>query len=171
MADASFVSGQYLTAAALNAQINKIRTRRQQVAQTVNNTTTLTSSTYLTLPVEANKFYVFEATIIYTAATAADFRFALSLPTGSSMRLGTWTSGVTAGSGDFGAAIAHDAITTAFPMGGIGTAFNPMTARPTGVITIGANAGSCTVQFAQETANASDTTLNSQSWIRLTEVD
>lgn len=167
MADAAFVAGQNLTAAALNDQFNLIRMRRQQVAQTVNNSTTLVDSNYLTLSVKANTNYIFEALILYTADAGADFKFNISLPTGSTLRIATWTNLTTGAAID--SPIAHDAITTQpWPMGGVtGTV---MSSRPTGVITIGSTAGSCTIQFAQNTATVSNCDLNSQSWIRLTEV-
>ncbi|MFA7117122.1 MAG: hypothetical protein WC140_07850 [Bacteroidales bacterium] len=167
MADAAFTAGQNLTAAALNDQFNQIRTRRQQVTQTVNNSTTLVNSTYLTLSVKANTNYIFEALILYTADALADFKFNIALPTGSTLRMATWTN-LTSGTA-LDSPIAHDAITTQpWPMGGVTGV--TMSSRPTGAITIGGTAGNCTIQFAQNAAHASNCDLNSQSWMRLTEV-
>lgn len=168
MADADFLASQKLTAAALNAEFNKTRVRRQQVDQTVNNSTTLINSNYLSFSVEASKKYILESAIMYQAAAAADFKFNLSLPSGSSLIIGTWTSLVTAAAVD--STIAHDAIATQpWPMGALTGV--TMTSRPTGTISIGGTPGTAVVQFAQNTVNASNCTLVTGSWMRLTEVD
>jgi hypothetical protein len=167
MADAAFVAGQNLTAAQLNDQFNIMRVRRQQVVQTVTNSTTLVNSNYMTMSVKANTSYIFEALILYTADAGADFKFNIALPSGATQRIATWTN-LTSGAA-LDSPIAHDAITTQpWPMGAVtGTV---MSSRPTGVITIGVSAGSCTIQFAQNVATVSNCDLNSGSWIRLTEV-
>lgn len=131
----------------------------------VNNSTTLVNS-QLTLPVSANRVYALTGLIVYTASTAADAKVALSLPSGASSRLaGTRLASVAAGTqGDLDAVAVANGLE--YWMGGAGTS-NTMAASLVGRVSTSDTAGTLTVQFAQVTADATDTTLLSGSWLKL----
>jgi hypothetical protein len=164
-----FTVGQRLYAATLNAAFDITRVAYQVTDQTVNNTTTFLSSTYLTFSVAAGLTYVAEAQIIYDTNATADFKYNWLGPAGVFIRGSAWASAVTAAAVD--ATIYHDAVdlTGPWPAGGIASG-TMMTVRPWAAIGVGATAGSLTFQFAQNTANASNTLLKACSWIRLTRV-
>ena len=163
-----FQAGQSLTAADLNAAFDIRRVAWQTGDQIVNNSTTFVSSTFLTLTVAANSSYVYEALLVWDTNSTADFKHQLLVPAGAAVRQGTWTPTNTVAATN--TTIAVDAL-DAIGYGGGGVALGTMlTARPVGLIATVGTAGSVTVQFAQGTANASNTTLKTGSWIRLTKV-
>lgn len=163
----SFSAGQRLTAARLNAALDITRTVYQQADQTVNNSTTFVSSSYLTLPLEANSGYKYELFLIFEANSAADFKHNVLLPAGAGVRHGVWTPVIAVSSTN--TTIALDALdATAFNSGALtGT---KMTAHPKGIIATGGNAGDVTIQFAQASAHASNAILALGSWMTLTRV-
>lgn len=164
-----FTAGQDLTAAVLNAAFDVQRLAFQPSdSAPVNNSTTLVSSAFLTLPVEANSIYYFEGHILTTSATAADVKNALSLPAGSTGLIVPWGSDTAAASAS--ATITHDATTTlTWATGGLGTG-TTFAGRPEGYLDIGAIAGDCVFQFAQQTATGSNTVLKAGSRMKLTRV-
>lgn len=133
----------------------------------VNNSTVLTTVADLTMPVSATRQYAIDGCLIYTAATAADAKIQINGPTGATARIVTNAL-------DTGAASAigsrdATAYTIGSPMalGGVGTG-TTVAAHLTGRLSTSDAAGSLTLQWAQNTANASDTTLVLGSWIKLT---
>ncbi|MGH3978080.1 MAG: hypothetical protein ACRDRZ_03600 [Pseudonocardiaceae bacterium] len=164
-----FTAGQKLTAAELNAAFDIDRTVYQAADQTVTNSVTLVSSTSLTMPVEANATYAYDALVIYTAPTAQDFRYKWLLPTGSGIRNSPWNNTLT--DTTLNAPVAHDAFDVfESAAGGIG-AGAMVTYRPGGVMIVGATSGSMTFQFAQWTAGAATSAvLKLGSWVRLARV-
>lgn len=165
-----FVSGEDLTAARLTAAFDATaRTAFQLVdAPAVNNSTVLVSSTYLTIPVEANSSYVFEAHIIFTTTSTADFKNSLLPPSLSTGLVVPWGSDTAAAS--VSATIAHSASTIlTWATGGLGTG-TLFASAPKGFIDTDIAAGNCVFQFAQQNAEASNTILKAGSWLRLTKV-
>lgn len=127
--------------------------------ETVNNSDTLQDDDELILPVAANEKWVFEIVIFMTSGTTPDIKFALTVPSGATA---DWTL------------VPH--ITTASAIsdsfrGGAGTAHsssgqsNRMVVGK-GEIEVGATPGNVVLQWAQNTANASDTKVQSGSYIQ-----
>lgn len=140
----------------------------QGTDQTRNNSTTFLSSTDLILPVGQNINYILESQLIVDSGTTPDVKWNFSIPSGASLRLSGWN----AGTGDTATqtGIIHDANdSTTFASEGGGSGVM-ITCRPGGRLAVGNTAGSLTVQFAQNTANASNTILKAGSWIRLSRV-
>lgn len=135
----------------------------------VNNSTTLISSTQLTVPVGANTNYLLEMGLIHTSSTVADIKIGLAVPAGSTTpRIATWTSGVAAAA--ISDAIFHDALdATSFAGGGLGVG-QMFTTRPWAWFTTGATAGNVVLQYAQNTAEASNTILKAGSWMRVSSI-
>lgn len=163
-----FSAGQKLTATQLNAAFDIRRRKYQAADQTVNNTTTLVSSTDLTLSVAANSVYTLDAFVIYVSGTTPDIKFNYSYPSGASLRFSAYYIATTDTTGN--AAMIRDVVDDfgAFGAGGIGTGM--MSMIPQGRLTVGATAGNFVVQFAQFTANVSNTLLKAGSWIELVKV-
>ncbi|MGH3882115.1 MAG: hypothetical protein ACRDRC_01765 [Pseudonocardiaceae bacterium] len=153
----------------MNATFNETRMAYQAADQTVNNSITLISSTYLVLAVEDNSVYVFEGHLLHTSGTTPDFQVNILLPASSTVISAVRWGSDTAAS--FGATdVYHDGFTTSgWNLGGIGSSV-VFASAPRMVFSTAATAGNCTVQFAQNTANASNTVLKAGSWIRLTKV-
>lgn len=164
-----FVSGRRVRAVEVNDAIDDaIRSRYQTADQTRTNSTAFLSSPDLVCSVAANAWYTFDSFIIVDTNATADFKFNLALPAGSGAVLSLWGSGVLAAS--ISDVIFHDVLnTTTIPAGGV-AAGTLMSMRPAGILAIGATAGSCTFQFAQNTANAVGTILKLGSWMKLSRV-
>lgn len=151
----------------LNATVT--RTVYQVADQALVSTTVLVSSTYLTLPLDINSAYTFEALLIYDTNATADFKYSMLLPAGSFIRQGVWTAVTSATATN--TTIGVDAIDATAVNGGGVAGGVMMTMRPTGIIASATTPGNATVQFAQVTSNATNaTTLKIGSWMRLTKV-
>jgi hypothetical protein len=161
-----FVAGQDLTALSLNTAIDTSGIMVYQGADStpVNNSVVLVSSSYLTLPVVANGFYIYESSILYDGNSTANFQHLIVCPNfstnGALSRLNITVGGTTL------LFNADTSLSTASAGGGVGTV-KPTTRS--GLLAIGI-AGNVSIQFAQNTANASNTVLKQGSWIRLTQV-
>jgi hypothetical protein len=120
--------------------------------ETVNNSTTLQDDDELFITVEANKDYIFDMVFLFDSGTTPDFKYAFSVPSGASL-IGQELSG----------AGGVDNITeTGDTISGSG-AYRAV--KITSILQVGANAGTVTFQWAQNTANASDTNVSSGSYI------
>lgn len=164
-----FTAGEDLTAARLNAAFDIIRVVVQVGdSANVNNSTTLVSSTYLTLAVEASAVYLAEYELIYDTNSTADFKSSLTLPAGATVTLARWTSGTTGTAID--SAIEHNADTLVTMSSGGVAVGTRMSCRRAGIVVMSTTAGNATIQFAQNVANVSNTFLSRGSWLRLTKV-
>ena len=171
------VAGEDLTAGRLNALYDENRTVYQSSDQTVNNSTTLVSSTSLTVTVAANSTYIFDAWLHWESNPTADFKFILSVPAGATGRWSpicpTDASAPIVGAERINYTVFQtEALTVSWSGAGddttTGTIF--ICARPSGYIVTAGNSGSATIQFAQNVANVSNTRLKTGSWMRLTKV-
>jgi hypothetical protein len=136
---------------------------------TVNNNATLANDAQLTLPVEANTTYTLEMYVDYSSATAADAKIGLVVPASATWSVapnGMLTT-VAATSGSVETAPSVTAGNLQFGGNGAGV---HLTANPVGWLKTAGTAGNVVVQFAQATANASNTLLYTGTWIRLTRV-
>lgn len=163
-----FAAGQKLTAANLNAAFDITRIVYQSADQTVNNTTTYVSSSNLVLSLAANSVYVYKSCIVFDTGATPDFKHKLLLPAGAAVRRAVFTPTTTVAATN--TTIGMDTLDLVeFASGGV-AAGTMMTAFPMGTIYTAGTAGSVTVQFAQQVANASNTVLKIGSWIELTKV-
>lgn len=168
-------AGQRLSASDLTTAFDEtLWTKQQEADETVNNTTTLQDSTYLVfedLPANS-EWLIAAAEIMYTSDATPDFKVAFTTSSASdTLRISKWG----AAPGDTGtdntidqsATDAFQTITLTGPGAGTGQL---MTLRPGGVITVSSADTDLTVSFAQNTANASVTTLRRGSFLSLTRV-
>jgi hypothetical protein len=136
---------------------------------TVNNTATLASDSQLTLPVEASTTYALEMYLDYSSATTPDAKVSLSVPASATWSVapnGLLTS-VAATSGSIETASVTTSGSITYGGNGAGT---HVSANPVGWVKTAGTAGNVVVQWAQNTANASNTVLYTGSWIKLTRV-
>lgn len=158
-------AGADLTATLFNSTVDNAGVMAYQGADSppVNNSATLVASTYLTIPVVANGFYVYEDTILYDTNSTADFQYLIVCPNfsanGPLSRVFLNTSSTITVNAD-------TSLSTAAGGSAVGTVI-PI--QRSGLLSIGV-AGNVSIQFAQNTANASNTLLKIGSWIRLTRV-
>ena len=124
--------------------------------ETRNNTTTLTIDSELAVSLLANKKYSFIIGFYFSSAQTPDIKYAFTLPSGASGRINGsgWSSGVST----------TDDILTIVKLLGASAGGNQM-AMITGKIKIDATAGTFGITWAQNTSNASDTTVLEGSWI------
>lgn len=139
----------------------------------VTNSTTLVEATGLTFDLAASAVYVFHGWLLYTALDGGDIKIQPGAPSGAT---GYWSLyGAPVGQepvadnewinyNDFFAA---DLGTSQSSTGG-GTS-NYMVMKMEGYITT-TDAGECQVQVAQNTADATATTLRAGSWLRMARV-
>lgn len=133
---------------------------------TANNTTAYVDSA-LAIPASAGRTYAIEGLLVITSTTVADAKVRLTGPTGATARLaGTRVVlGVAGSQGDIDVAAA--AISSEYGIGaaGIGTAIGvPISGR----LSTADAAGTLTLQWAQYTAEVSNTTLVQGSWMKIT---
>jgi len=158
-------AGADLTASLFNSTVDNAGVMAYQGADStaVNNSTTLVASTYLTIPVVANGFYMYEDQILYDTNSTADFQYLIVCPfsttNGPLSRVFLNTSLALTMNAD-------TSLSTAAGGSAVGTV---VPIKRSGLLAIGV-AGNVSIQFAQNTANASNTILKVGSWIRLTRV-
>ncbi|PVC80594.1 hypothetical protein DBP19_36260 [Streptomyces sp. CS090A] len=142
------------------------RTVDKPADESVTSSTALQDDDHLTLSVTGGGRYAIDACLVASGDPAGDLLLTIAAPSGST---GHWapggiTLGVSDGTGslrltryDPGTAI------------GVGITAAGLIVTPVGTITAGTS-GAITVQWAQNTANATATVLRAGSWLRLTRV-
>ena len=134
---------------------------RKTPDEIVNNSTTMQDDNSFTWPVLANQRWMFTLYLRYSSSTIADIKTAFTLPslaTGNGQRIHTTGGAVAISEGNIQTATASD---------GLGTA-TTTSFLWNGQISIGANAGNVTLQWAQNTLDATDTTVLLGSWLDAT---
>lgn len=136
--------------------------RRTSTSTPVNNSTVFVNDSQLLLPLAASAVYELRGNILYTTNSTATIKFGWTFPTGTTMHyLGsvipsgqtTWQS--------------FSLIQTDV----LAADESPSIARVEGLVIVSTTAGNLQLQFAQNTANASNTTLNADSYLVLTQVE
>ena len=122
----------------------------------VNNSTTLVNITGLAFAIAANEIWTFEITIWYSSNATANIKFAVTTPTGSTVRYTLIATVID------GAALYPQVNATASGTTGIADGAAAF-AKIVGIVVNGATAGNVQAQFAQNTANVSDTTVLANS--------
>lgn len=157
----SWAAGQKVTAALLTAM--EPLSVRKTGNQTVTNSTTYTADSQLTLALAAGATYRFNALIIYATLAAAGLNLRISYSgtaTASSWTPGAIVGETTGSTGNLRVDVAS--IGTGFGLsGGAGTG-SPLAARPSGII-VTSTAGNLFVEWAQNTANATGSIVQTNS--------
>jgi|GEM_PF-6699047 len=144
------------------------RVVRKNANEIVNNSSTLQNDDELIFPVDANAEYAFEATIFYDSGTTPDAKFAVAVPTGSTLAVGQ-VGATTAAAGNSGS-VSYAAGTTSGTqpanVGGAGTGTR-LVEILRGTVKTASTAGSIQLQWAQANADLSDTTVFAGSSLRV----
>lgn len=142
-------------------------------ATAINNSTVLVSDAVLVAALPTAGRFQFELVMFYDSSTAADFKVAFTIPAAAVIRWGgvgpstTVSAGV--GTGQFSVAIGSG---TSIPYGGsgVGTA-NTMMMIAKGNVLMGGTAGNLQVQYAQQTADPTDTVVRAHSRLHVWRVE
>jgi len=163
----AFSAGQKLTADLLNAAFDRRRRVYQTSDISVTNSATLVSSTDMVLSMEVSAIYSVDMYLITDGNSTGDAKYNLLVPTGALVvkhsRWGGTSSDTTV------TAAPHRQSLDQGSMDLSGVAFGTRVAsKPSAVIAMGSTAGSCTFQFAQNTANNTNPSmLLAGSWMEL----
>lgn len=155
------------TATDFNNWLQNIRFARRTSIASITSSTTMTSDSQLTLPVDANSTYHLDMLLLYDGATAGDLKFQLIVPSGAAF-LGA----------------VHGLISTAasqqdyqgFPLADttpavVGALGGTIWCRVEGLVVVSATSGSATLQWAQNTSSGTSTRILVNSFLRLTRVE
>jgi hypothetical protein len=140
---------------------------------TVNNTTTFTDATGLSVAVLASATYRWDAWLMYTSTAAPDFKITPSSPTGTT---GYWNL---AGYGRDVSPVIDTGAGAQFMVADIGTALTVagdsggtarIACRAAGFFTTSTPAGTFKLRMAQRTATAVNTVIKAGSWLDVVRV-
>lgn len=166
-----FAPGQRLTAAMLaGVQWQTV----SQASSVIKNNNTTFIATDLLVPSVANATYEYFLIVVYSTNTTPDIKFDWTVPTSGTVSRWAWGTGTNSATttainsvDQFMARYATQS--TAIPPGGVSST-QTSAYFETGSM-FGGNGGSITLRFAQNTANASDTTFLSSSRLRYLRTD
>lgn len=124
--------------------------------------TTLANVTDLVaaLPTANGAIFGFQAVVFYDASTTADIKFAFTIPTAATMRWGLIGAGITTFGDPTWSTQTTSGTALAVAANGVGTV---LVARIEGELTLGANSGNLQLQAAQNTSDATATTVFQRS--------
>lgn len=160
-------AGARLSAATLSTLITEVRPlrARKTAIQTVNNSAVLQNDNTLFLAVEASTVYHMESRIIHNSGTTPDFKAGWTYPTGLTMHYNRLGVGL-AGGGNVHLLFSSIETTSILDDGFAADRSFMMW----GEVTVSTTAGTLQFQWAQNTANASDTSVLAGSYLKLTKV-
>lgn len=163
----TFLSGQTLTAAALNAEIFDWRPVyvRKSADQTQSNTTTLLNDTHLFVSVAANLTYALEFVLIYEAGTVADYKWSFTFPAGATLSVGNHEGDLSMAYLPLGFSSYTSGGSTGLGGAGIGS---PRAMVLHGNLVMSSTAGTLRYQWAQTTATVENTKTAAGSHLILT---
>lgn len=172
----TFLAGQRLSADELN---NLVAAVALAADQTVNNTTTLTDAAGLSATLAAQATYILDGWLRWTSNPSADVKFGWTIPSAAD---GWWTlfNPYVAGAPVAGRERVNYMDTSTISLQGSNALSSTGDDESTGVIDLagivrgyivtGNSSGTLQLQFAQNTANASNTILGAGSWLRVSRV-
>lgn len=135
---------------------------RKTADESVTSSTTLQNDDHLFFSVAANEIWAVKFVLLYTGATAGDFKVNVTVPSGATYRLGIHGLQETA-------AGATTFQTSTLTEGSGSYVFGCSGASALGIldgtVEIGANAGTIQLQFAQGTSSGTATTLFAKSYV------
>jgi len=160
----SFAGGQRLRASLLRAVLPQ--TVRKTADEQRQATTTFEDDDHLTFDVEANAVYRMIGAIKYFADPTPDIKVQFTTPSGT---LGEWSwmmpGSTTAATGTTGYSIRTETNDVSGSRTGYGTSDSTHFTPISGLWRIGSVAGSITLQWAQNTSNATATVMYTDSWL------
>lgn len=168
-ADLTFHDGTAARTVMLGTSISRVEFIRKTADETVNGSDTLQNDDHLVAALAANEVVAFEMFLIFDAATAADFKMAFTVPASATINWGP-AGGVRVDESlvvDRQNVVVGSATTMAWGGYGAGT---KAAAMFTGIVVNSTNAGNLQFQWAQNTSNASDAKVYTNSWLRVTRV-
>lgn len=166
MAMKVFNVGDVLAAADVNEYLVNTILVQKPSDTSRNTTTTLANDPDLTVAVAANKTYWCEVLVQYLASGTFNLKAAFTMPAGAAFN-GEMIS-MPAGGGSFapnGLDAANPLNSVTFHIAG-GGAFE-LTARLSGLLVVAGSSGSLTLQWAQDTSGATNTTVRAGSFMYL----
>lgn len=135
---------------------------RKTSDETVNNSTTLQNDNSLLVSVVADAIYEFRLRLTVNSGTTPDFKMGWTFPTGLTMTYDLF-EGETLGTATN--VVQGPTIQTDVPLINTTGADQPWIAE--GLVIVDSTAGTLQLQWAQNTANASDTIVRAGSYLRL----
>lgn len=134
--------------------------------EVVNNSASMQDDDHLTVTVAANAVYELTALLIYDGTTTADLKAGFTGPSGATLDWVTHSLDATAGSGTTAVKMTAQTISGTPSFGSIG-AGSKVVGRVSGLLTVASTGGTFKVQWAQNTAEATDTTMYAGSYLSL----
>lgn len=162
----TFSSGQRLTASMLQQLVPLRATLTGDVTLTPSSTT-LQDVTGMAVTPATNTTYELEGVIFYDTSGTPDIKLAFTYPSGATFSWGP--AGLKFDGTDFQShftAVHREVSATSTPVAGLGSG-TEVTVHIQGKLVMGGTAGSLQLQAAQNTSNASNTIVKSDSWMRL----
>lgn len=161
----TFLAGQRITAALLRSAQPQVIRKTADTSRSA--TTTFADDPHLTFAVEANGVYVMDGWVKYFADPTPDIKIQFTTPSGT---LGEW-AWIMPGSGTLTTGTAGYSIRTetndvSGSRTGYGTSDSTMFTPMSALWRVGSAAGSITMQWAQNTSNATATVIYTDSWLR-----
>lgn len=165
---------QQLQATFFNGSIDRMRsTAYQTIDLTVNDTTTYTDSTDLSIPIDPNSDYIFESCLLYDTSATADAKLKINFPFANPALIAPWSSGtaITTATNSLNqqGVDAPAFLTIEFACGGVASG-TIMSIRPAGWFHNDSVTGPLFISITQNTATAVNTILKQGSWIAITRV-
>jgi hypothetical protein len=158
------ITGTTITAAASLSGLSSIQLVRKTSDETVNNSSTLQDDDTLLAALAASEVVTFQCFIIFDSGTTPNFKAAFTVPGGATI-VYNWSSGISIDTSlAAGRENTASASGTALVWGGYGVG-SKAAATLTGTVINGATPGNLTLQWAQNTANASNTKVYAGSFL------
>lgn len=124
----------------------------------VNASTTLQDDNDLQFPIGANEVYIVEGCLWITSNTSADFKMAVTIPTGATMQWELFINVGTTVTDELRGTVSGTSDST-------GSSFTNTVCRFRARVTNSSTAGDVKIQWAQLTSHASNTTVEKHSFI------
>jgi hypothetical protein len=137
--------------------------------ETVTSSATLQNDDHLALAVSASATYVVNLFLIIDGSLAGDFKMGFTGPAGATMDWVIAAQGTGATTTNGNQSFAYQSLATSDNAGTIG-AGSKLIIRPQGTLVVSTTAGTLQLQWAQNTSDATATTLYAGSWLRLERV-
>ena len=132
---------------------------RKSTDQSVTSSTTLVNDNALTWPVDANTNYLFDMQLVYTGGTTGDIKIGWGVPAGAAA---SWSAaGLDASLGYKNVANLADTVTSDF---GCVATITGRLIEVSGYLAVDSTAGNFTLRFAQQTSNATASTMRAGSF-------
>ena len=140
---------------------------RKTADETVNNSSTLQNDDTLLYALAASEVVTFVCSVHYDGATTPDIQFAFTVPAAATLRWGVAGAFEDTAANNVNTGVTVSGTSIAVATAGAGSAEHLLLV---GVVANGANAGNLQLQWAQNTATASDTIVRANSFLMIVRV-